>query len=264
MPNSLKVASAITAALVVGIFLYSAIERNRATEDDNAPDLDTAAKLDDQRTAENRNHRDKPGGTRDTPRGSMRPETASAPKGRLLRDDTQENLVASETVTFDDLPIELRDKLTAQFSEKGYFEPNDVKRFGYDTYDRETIVALAKNGDPLAEFLVIAYVADYPEEVRREVAISAAQMGRTFGLQSIGSRPFDLLHPDAPLPVNYSPPTRKQMIEAYGMMLAAEKIDPDSSDSLDFSKRIALEHLSPGDIEAATEFANKLATNIKL
>lgn len=260
-PSGVKVAAILALTVVVGVLCFSVFHGK--TRDRAAQDLRTAttASIDDDHGADNDGSRpnwNNASGAKFATTQSRSTETLEG----AAADYAQGEGSAREKVRFADLPIDVKESFYAEKRKKGSFSPDDIKRYGYDQYDKPTMISLARNGDPLAEFVVIAYGFEYPEEVRREVAISSAKLGRTFGLTSLGSAAFDYLDSDAPLPVNYTPPTKEQMVKAFGMLLAAETMDPSVSESLNYSKDIALKYMSVQDVAAARTFANDLTMNV--
>ncbi len=148
----------------------------------------------------------------------------------------------------------------------GYFTWSDIKASGYDAYDTETVIDLARNGDKLAEFMVVSNMTTYPEEIRKEIAVASAALGRPRGLYVLGTEPFDFIDADAmPFkPVGWSPPTTERLVEGYGMMLAALQLgERMANHGLGPSFQTALERLTPEQIREAEQYASDLMERIQ-
>lgn len=166
-------------------------------------------------------------------------------------------------MTYSELPIDVRERGLERLRKQGYFPADDWQRSGYATYGQETIIELAKNGDALAEHMVVANMSDYSEEVRKEIALSSAMHGRTAGLHVLGSEPFYLIKYGRSLQTDIAQPTTGQLIEGYGMMLVADRMGDDSSLSENEYYAFARGIMPRDQILQAEEFANKLFDSIE-
>ncbi|MEM6818815.1 MAG: hypothetical protein AAF578_08485, partial [Pseudomonadota bacterium] len=144
----------------------------------------------------------------------------------------------------------------------GYFDFDDAELRGYTGYDNKTILALARNGDAYAEYSVVSQMHLFPDETRKEIALSSARNGRTFGLFSYGSQVFMFLDPDPMGPVGLPEATEDRLVEGYGMLLTAMRMGDLLPVEEGSSVQIALSELTADQLSAAREYADDLIRQI--
>ncbi|MEM1437344.1 MAG: hypothetical protein AAGF61_00030 [Pseudomonadota bacterium] len=181
-------------------------------------------------------------------------------------DDAADTLSEAELyagMTIAELPEHIRERGYENLRKQGYFYPHDWKKNGYLSYDQETIIALARSGDAVAEHMIFAISDEYPMEVRQEVALSSALRGRTAGLYMLGSEPFFIVEHGRSLGTNEPQPTVDNLIEGYGQMMVAVRMGDSSSSYSTEYVPLAQKILSEDEIAKAERFADDLYRVIK-
>lgn len=154
----------------------------------------------------------------------------------------------------------------------GHFRLEDIALAGYDSYDKETVIGLAETGDALAEFIVVSSVSDYPVDLRREVALSSAMNGRTFGLFAFGTEIFDTVATEAHLAglpdstalfADLPESQIDRLVEGFGMMNAALRLGDTMPVGDGSAFQTARNVLSPDQLSASAEYATRLVDAVR-